>query len=163
MSRGADINRPAIRLTVETTLITACSYNPLITEEKARNMSLVQFLIEQGADVNAATGSGQTALKTTVSHGDIEIAVLLLHHGAKLNAIDRLRGTALDVAAYSGRIDMVQLLLNVGALSADEGQTGYDGAIRRAKEWGYFAVADLIQHNVENDAMLFGGNLAFTF
>lgn len=164
MSKGANINLPAVGFRGRTALQAACGWDPLTADEKARKMSLVQLLIESGADVNApaADEQGQTALQAAAIHGDMEIAVLLLHHGANPNGGSG-DGTALDGAAVMGRIDVVQLLLNIGALSRDRGRTGYDGAISNAEDLGHFAVADLIRQNVENDTMLFGGNPVLTF
>lgn len=56
----------------------------------------------------------------------------------------------LDGAALCGRLDMVQLLLNVGAKSAQPGQTGYDGAIKRTYYVEHEEIARLIQRYAGN-------------
>lgn len=49
-------------------------------------------------------------------------------------------------------MDMVKLLLNANVISYDRGDTGYDGAIRRAEDGRHLAIADMIrQQRLDNE------------
>ncbi|KAI1457963.1 ankyrin [Annulohypoxylon moriforme] len=163
---GADVNRPGLGDEV-TALQAACQGIPNTPQRMKDKLSLVQLLIENGADVNApaATGrEGVTALQAAVEAGDLETVMLLIHYNADPNLyLDQGKPSTLDLAARFGRIDMVQFFLNLGALSSFRGVTGYDGAIKKAKRAKHYAVADLIERHAENDIRVFGTNLAMSF
>jgi ankyrin repeat protein len=80
------------------------------------NVEFVQFLLKEGAEVNApaALRSGVTALQAAAMMGYLRIAQILLEHGADIDADPSPVGgwTAIDGAALWGRIDMVKLLLD---------------------------------------------------
>ena len=83
---------------------------------KAGNLQTVQFLLGQGADVNAASRGGFTPLYLAVGNDNIDVAKLLLEKGANLEALTgRFQSTALHNAVELGLAQMVQLLLNQGA------------------------------------------------
>ena len=74
----------------------------------------VERLLNEGADVNARSAGGITALMCAVH--DPREAALLIQHGADINAKTQLGVTPLFLAsAYSGAIDTVKLLLDRGA------------------------------------------------
>ena len=81
----------------------------------------VRALIDQGADVNALTTSGQrTPLHLAAMQGHAECAQLLIDHSAGVNAApgagSRYAGwTALHFAAENGHIECAQLLMAFGA------------------------------------------------
>lgn len=133
-----------------------CGWDPATSAERVTRMEIIKHLLDLGADVNAAPAAtmGHTALQIVALMGDLEVATLLVHLGADVNA-PRARwegGVALDVAAVHGHLDMVKFLLTAGAVSHDRGETGYDGAIREAKKRRHFAIADLIQQHVADNA-----------
>ncbi|OAL39267.1 hypothetical protein AYO20_01585 [Fonsecaea nubica] len=80
------------------------------------NVEFVQYLLSEGAAVNAPAGprAGVTALQAAAIQGSLGIAQILLKHGAEIDAdpspIEGRR--AIDGAAERGRIDMVKLLLD---------------------------------------------------
>lgn len=66
----------------------------------ARNdLAAVKALLAQGADVNATSADGYTALMYTASYGNSEIVRFLLDKGADVNAQDKTGHTALMEAA----------------------------------------------------------------
>lgn len=142
VEKGAEINvRPSANYG-RTALQAACSGdNP--------NLELVQYLLKEKAEVNAAAGikRGLTALQGAAIRGHIKIALVLLEAGAEVNAEPaEIEGRmALDGAAEHGRLDMVKVLLNLSANSAISGDTGFDNAIKLARENGHFAVAKLLE------------------
>lgn len=154
MERGADLNRPAVGVNGVTALQAICAWDPLRREERLRKDKIIALLLEKGADVNAASPAGRTALICAAELGDLSTAFTLLKHGAKVDAMGGYYGqendcprTALDVAASCGGLDMVQFLLNANALSSSASFDGkdYDGAIELAKKHGHFVVSELIR------------------
>jgi ankyrin repeat protein len=59
---------------------------------------LAEYLIAQGADVNAQTRDHLTPLHMAAQNANITIAVLLLRNGAKINPVDLKGWTPLDRA-----------------------------------------------------------------
>ena len=77
--------------------------------------NMIKLLIERGADVNAKSKDGNTALITATSYGRIENVKLLIDKGADINAKSKNGGTALIWAAKMGRTEIIKLLLEKGA------------------------------------------------
>ncbi|KAI2627759.1 hypothetical protein GGR54DRAFT_590352 [Hypoxylon sp. NC1633] len=162
MQKGASISGP--RSGGKSVLEYACDWRPQSAKKKADKLDLVQFLIENGAEINPPYLDNRTPLQRATALGDMELVILLVHHGAKPNLpFMEKRYSELDLAAFHGKIDVAKFLLNIGALSTNRGDTGYDGAIRLAKVVGHFAVADLILQHAENEVKLYGTNLAMSF
>lgn len=88
--------------------------------------AVARFLIQQGADVNAAAENAQrvTPLHAAAAVQDRETMELLLARGADPNAKQQLDYTPLHGAASRGNIEMAKLLLAHGA---DRNATGSDG------------------------------------
>ncbi len=81
----------------------------------AGGSSIVSLLLENGADVNARTLFGFSALHLAAKAGDVEIMRLLLAKGASVNVSDLLGRSCLIAAALSHNPEAVQLLLQKGA------------------------------------------------
>lgn len=114
-SLGADVNAPGCRYR-------SC-YPPLIVAALSGESAAVQFLLERGADVNAKTNGGTTALMCAAMHGDVELVRLLISHGADVNAdrdveADDPDDTALKLAKFRGHTRVVEILRQAGAVDA---------------------------------------------
>jgi hypothetical protein len=151
LQKGANVNSPPGGRDGETALQAMCGWFPATEEEHQRKMRLCCLLIDQGADIHASPSyEGHMPLASAAFLGHLELAALLLREGADVNA--SFKGaeyvvTALDEAAHHGRLDMAKFLLNANGLSANRGDTGYDGAISSAKEQGHFSIAYLIREH----------------
>ena len=75
------------------------------------HLEVVQLLLEAGADKNAVSANGATAMMSAAQHGHLEVVRVLLGAGAEKNAATANRVTALMVAALDGHLEVVQLLL----------------------------------------------------
>lgn len=76
---------------------------PLVFAVRNGDIAMVQFLIEQGAEVTRPIGYLQfTPLHAAADNGDSAIVCLLLKHGADTNAPTRYGETPLHRAAWGG-------------------------------------------------------------
>jgi ankyrin repeat protein len=108
-------------------------------------LKIVELLIENGANVNAAMTNGWTSLISASQKGRLEVARLLITHGANVNAAMTDDGnTSLMQASLHGHLDVVKLLLengaNVNAATTTYGVT----SLMRASEEGHLEVARLL-------------------
>jgi ankyrin repeat protein len=69
-----------------------------------------QLLLEHGANVDARTHGGFTALMEAAQNGDLETATLLLSHGADASLASDQGKTASDLATAGGHPDVAKLL-----------------------------------------------------
>ncbi|GAB2289346.1 hypothetical protein Dimus_023651 [Dionaea muscipula] len=67
----------------------------------AADISMVELLLQYGADINASDSRGQTPLHYCLSMGRTEIAKMLIIRGANPKAMDREVKTPMQVAAES--------------------------------------------------------------
>ena len=121
---GADVNARNEHLGTRTT--------PLTAAVTAGNLPVVRWLLDQRADVRAATSSGMTALffvgsykliqekipkvRAALQKDETEIARLLVARGANVNATTSLeRETPLHIAALKGLAGVADILLKKGA------------------------------------------------
>jgi ankyrin repeat protein len=101
-----------------------------VSLNQGKNLPLIQFLIDRGADVNAADAKGVTALHRAVLSCDRRVVQTLLDHGANPSPTTREgRDTPLHHAAneagmssyykrllgHEGASDIVRMLLEKGA------------------------------------------------
>jgi ankyrin repeat protein len=89
------------------------------------DMASVRALLAKGADVNAKTNSGGTALMLASVNGHLDVVQALLAKGAEVNAEESHGGTALMMASEQGNREVVQALLAKGA--EVDAKRNYDG------------------------------------
>lgn len=125
---------------------------PLIQAAIYSDEALLGLLIERGADVQAATDAGATALLHAA--GDPAKVKRLLERGAKVDVRTALGRTPLLVAAtYPGNSESVRLLLKHGANVAEQdpfGETCLTSAAKRGD-------AELVKLLIEAGADLVAG------
>ncbi|MEI0493051.1 ankyrin repeat domain-containing protein [Brachyspira intermedia] len=76
------------------------------------NLESVEFLLENGADVNSIDYEYQTPLIYAVQKNNAEIVKLLISKGADINFKDARNRTALDIAKSKGYDDIAKILEN---------------------------------------------------
>jgi serine/threonine-protein phosphatase 6 regulatory ankyrin repeat subunit B len=89
-------------------------------------IDIVEFLIENGADVNAKMSNNVTALVRAVQNSRTDIVELLLVNGADADATTGDGGHVFFIAATCGQKDIIKLLVAHGAnvnARNHEGQT----------------------------------------
>jgi ankyrin repeat protein len=88
---------------------------PLVAAAKNADWEAVAYLLEQGEDVNEATGDGTTALHWAAYWDDTAGAELLIHAGADPGVANDLGATPLWNAVLNASAEMVRGLLEAGA------------------------------------------------
>lgn len=92
---GADPNqsdRQGITPLMKTVILGIQDARPM-----AQKLSIAQYLLDFGADINAQTPTGMTALMYAVVHNRIEMIELLLKHGASLSTQNHQGHQACDL------------------------------------------------------------------
>lgn len=85
------------------------------------NAEAIKALLDKGADVNAKSPYGVTALWLAARRGHTAAVKLLLERGADVNAKENVNGsTPLGWATWKGYIEVVKLLLDKGAEGRDD-------------------------------------------
>ncbi|KAB7507404.1 Tankyrase-1 [Armadillidium nasatum] len=88
---------------------------PLHLAAGYNNLEVAEYLLENGADVNAQDKGGLIPLHNASSYGHLDIAALLIRFSTAVNATDRWGFTPLHEAAQKGRTQLCALLLAHGA------------------------------------------------
>lgn len=90
---------------------------------------VVDYLLQNGANVHACDDGGLISLHNACSFGHAEVVNLLLQHGADANSRDNWNYTPLHEAAIKGKIDVCIVLLQHGAeptIRNTDGRTALD-------------------------------------
>jgi ankyrin repeat protein len=98
---GAAVNRPG--------------WTPLIYAATGGHDGVADFLLTQGADIDAASPNGTTALMMAVHEHHPETARLLIGRGADVNHRNQEGATALAWARRNNEDDLVKELRRAGA------------------------------------------------
>ena len=89
---------------------------PMHSAATAGNMEIVQFLLDNGGEVDIADDIvADTPLHCCSFAGHIEIVKALIEHGADVNAMNRKRNTPLHRAAAAGNVQVAKILIDNGA------------------------------------------------
>ena len=99
--------------------------------------AVVELLLAAGADVDAESNIGETALHYAAAYGHADVVELLVSAGANVNAQDKDGWTALFWASFKGYVAVVELLLASGAVDKY--------ALHLAAQGGHAAVVKLIE------------------
>ncbi|KAI8724317.1 hypothetical protein NCS52_00000500 [Fusarium sp. LHS14.1] len=90
-------------------------WTPMLLAAKAWRFGIPDYLIERGANVNAADYHGRRALHWAAQHGALTLARLLLQRGAEIEAKDRWGKTAFQWAVANRQHRVADLLRRSGA------------------------------------------------
>ena len=127
-------------------------------------LTTAALLIEAGADVDAVTHTGVSALSLACENGNPAIVGLLLRAGATVNVAAVGGVTPLLHAAQSGHADVVRALLEHGAdVEARATGTGQTPLMWAASEGHVSSVALLLERGASVTAVSTGGFTALMF
>ena len=123
---------------------------PLMQAASSDNYSIIQILLNGGADITKTDVNGNTALIIAVNLSHIEaIECLLNNPHIIINQQNNSGYTALLIALFRGRKSIIKLLLDAGA---DPELANYEGLtpLQAAQQTGNQEVIDLIQDAIRN-------------
>ncbi len=110
---------------------------------RAGDMARVTAALDKGADVNAKTRYGATALTFAADKGHIEVVKLLIARGADVNVQDTFyQMRAVDMAMMNSHPDVVTLLL-------ERGSKGAPGLLPQAIQRGNVALVAVLLESPE--------------
>ncbi len=127
----------------------ATRYNitPLSLACEKGDAPMIERLLKAGADPNATSEEGQTALMTAALAGRVDAVKVLLSHGAKLNVAEPVRGqTALMWAASEGNAAAVETLIEFGADVKTKSKTGFTPLLFAVRNGHKETVQALLAH-----------------
>lgn len=117
-------------------------------------METVEYLLDQGADINSPFGSGNN-LARAITKGQVTIVRNFLDRGAKMDIVQ-----AVTIAANEGHIDIVRLVLDQDEGCCDPG-TFVTPGIEAAATWGHKDIIDLLlQDRPENHTFISNGAIS---
>ena len=88
---------------------------PLLYAVRNKQLKMVQFLIDKGADVNKCISDNKSILYEAAYYSSSEIVKLLIEKGADVNFIKNEYKTVLQVASTQQDIDMIRIIVDAGA------------------------------------------------
>jgi len=144
MKNGADVDAEVIDGDMKdwTVLMVAAFYG---------HADVIKLLLDHGADVNAKTSKGSTALMAAAEH--VDVVKLLLDHGAEVNAKTSKGSTALMNAVRNANV--VKLLLEYGAEVNAKRREGSTALMEAIFPWrNVDAVKLLLEHGAEVNAKM---------
>lgn len=108
--------------------------------------TIVDLLLENGADINVCSPKGYTSLMLASSEGHDAVTKLLIEKGANMEMKDSDGDTAVILAAMTGNESIVRLLLKKGA-NLDEKNRSCETALHLAVRRGHETVVSLLLEN----------------
>lgn len=92
------------------------AYTPLIIACHSQQAPMIEFLLENGADVDIPERFGKAAVHHAAFIDSLQIMDILIKHGANVNIIDVFSHTPLSIAVVDRHyLPMVEFLVNRGA------------------------------------------------
>ena len=88
-------------------------------------VGVVEFLLQNAADVHAKDKGGLVPLHNACSYGHYEVTELLVKHGASVNVCDLWKFTPLHEGSAKGKYEIVKLLLKHGADPTKKNRDGH--------------------------------------
>ncbi|KAK4153199.1 hypothetical protein C8A00DRAFT_15564 [Chaetomidium leptoderma] len=115
---------------------------PLSWAAQGGRLSIVDSLIQGGADLDEVDGKGYTPLHRALQNGHEAVARLLIDKGANVNT-QHISGSALILALQHSHEAIARLLIDKGANVNDQQGHGWTALIL-ASQYGHEAVARLL-------------------
>ncbi len=108
--------------------------------------------LDEGADPNARSADGTTALHWAVYHDDVELVERLTARGADVDAVNDYGSRPLLEAAVIGNVDVIHRLLSAGANVDVEGADNEKPLMIVARSGNVDAARLLIEHGADVNA-----------
>ena len=124
-------------------------YTFLLIAAREGHDQMIQFLLDQGADINAQSGGYGNALQVASSEGHNNAVQILLENEADVNTQGGIYGNALQAASAHNHCKVVQTLLDNEADVNTQGGL-YGNALRAASAGGHEKVVQMLLNNEAN-------------
>jgi ankyrin repeat protein len=125
--------------------------SPLYIAACNGELTEVQNLVEQGADVNKENSDGSSSLFIAVQQGFLEVVQYLVQQGAEKDKATIFGCTAVYLAAQQGHLEVVQYLAQQG-VDKDKARDNGSTALNVAAEKGHLAVVQyLVQQGADKE------------
>lgn len=108
------------------------------------NVAVVQFLLDNAADITARDNMRTTPLFLAASYGQASVVKLLLDRGVDANIADRARRTPLYIASLCGHRLVVDLLLAHEGVLIEAPDTAGETALGAAARQGHASVVEAL-------------------
>ena len=130
----------------------------------ARNLEIVQYLLDKGADIESADHAFFTPLIATAEKGSIQVVQYLLDHGANVQAVSRYGFSSLNYAVANGHVEIAELLIERNADVQRKDGDGFTPLMRGTTN-GYVHICEMLvdRRARVNDVDDIGGNTALHF
>ncbi|KAF7524869.1 hypothetical protein PCG10_005452 [Penicillium crustosum] len=122
---------------------------PLTLAAQCGQEATVRLLLERGVDVDARSGSHQTALIAACYNGHLAVVEILLNSNANINAESEIYGTPLAAASEAGNWKLVKFLLDKGAAPNSQGNGGETALESAALQGQEDIVQTLLNHHAD--------------
>ena len=134
VARNGSVTEAKIFLKKDKSVVNALNdygFSPLILACYSGNIDIIEFLLENGADLNYVSQEG-TALMAVTVKGNFQLVDLLLEKGANPNLANSTGITALIYAVQFNNTELVRKLLANGAdknILTDSGKSAFEYAV----------------------------------
>ena len=125
--------------------------SPLIAAVVAGDLTVVQSLLQNGADKNERTKHRCTAMWHAASRGHADIMQLLLDQKADTRKADRFRTTPLLIAAKNGQLTILEMLLAHGVDKDEEDCSGKTALWHAAAKGHLSTVRYLVEQGADKE------------
>ncbi|XP_017262418.1 DNA-binding protein RFXANK [Kryptolebias marmoratus] len=128
LAAQGDVSQVAAHLSKDSSLLSRQDergFTPLMWAAAFGEKTVVDFLLEKGADPKTIARERESALTMASSGGFVDIVETLLRHGVDINTYDWNGGTPLLYAVRGNHIKCVEALLAKGADMTIESDSGY--------------------------------------
>ncbi len=114
------------------------------------SLTIVEFLIFKGADINSGNTVLDTPLHLAISNGRDDVAILLIEKGADLNKQNNRGTTPLHETAYSNNKMIAELLISKGVDLEIKNKSNYTPLAALTRSNSNFEVAEVLVRNGAN-------------
>jgi ankyrin repeat protein len=125
---------------------------PLVAAAESRDVATAIKLIDKGADVNAASDNGTTALLWAAHYGETDLVHRLLKAGAKADIRNQFDATPIGEAAVIGSAPVIEMLLKAGVKADTPDHEGQMPLMVVARTGALDAAKALLKHGANVNA-----------
>lgn len=113
---------------------------------QANQLEMLQYLAENGANLDMVSDYGYTALRCAIESGYTEVALFLIENNVRLNIIDYQGNSALNMACGKENLVIIRALIEKGADIHYKNPTG-QSVITQIKHHAYLSkeLADIVE------------------